>query len=230
MKRTITLSLVAVCLAATSAYAQRPQGAGQPPISAREDAPDPSPVNPATDPNIELFVNDWKKSPPRSLYGKLVFRDMLTRLEGPDPQHPTKKRAVLTSITAISHASLAPGAIASGKSQAGERQSCYTVSGAGQITVNTKAFEVRKGTGFTLTPDFDFKLTSTGKEPLAFYVRTEPIPANAPPAEGIVVVNRFENDRRVGAHWAHIGNGGPQGMRLITIAPRTIPQPHSHPA
>jgi len=33
----------------------------------------------------------------------------------------------------------------------------------------------------------------------------------------------------VGAHWAHIGNGGPAGLSLITIAPHTMPQPHSHP-
>lgn len=49
------------------------------------------------------------------MYGKLVFRDILTRLEGPDPQHPAKKGAVLTAITAISYATLAPGAIANGK-------------------------------------------------------------------------------------------------------------------
>jgi mannose-6-phosphate isomerase-like protein (cupin superfamily) len=34
----------------------------------------------------------------------------------------------------------------------------------------------------------------------------------------------------VGAHWAHINSGGPAGMTLIGIAPRTMPQPHSHPA
>ena len=98
MKNTVTVSLVAICLAATGAYAQRPQGDGQPPISSREDAFDSSPVNRATDPNIEFFVNDWKKSPPRALYGKLVFRDMLTRLEGPDPQHPTRKPRTILEV------------------------------------------------------------------------------------------------------------------------------------
>jgi mannose-6-phosphate isomerase-like protein (cupin superfamily) len=176
-----------------------------------------------------MFVNHWKNAKPRTMYGKLVFRDMLTRLEGTDPQHPAKKGAVLTAITAISYATLNSGATAAGRSQAGERQIFYTSAGDGEITVNGKSSPVRKGTGFTLTPDFDFRLASTGKEPLAFYVRTEPIPANTPPSENIVVTNRFENDRRVGAHWAHIGNGGPQGMSLITIASRTIPQPHSHP-
>ena len=45
----------------------------------------------------------------------------------------------------------------------------------------------------------------------------------------LVVFQRFENDRRVGAHWAHINNGGPAGLTVINIAPRTMPQPHSHP-
>ncbi len=43
------------------------------------------------------------------------------------------------------------------------------------------------------------------------------------------MVNSLDNDRRVGAHWAHINSGGPAGMTLIGIAPRTMPQPHSHP-
>ena len=162
------------------------------------------------------------------MYGKLVFRDILTRLEGSDPLHPTKKGAVLVNIKAISHATLDPGAIATGKTPGGERQVFYTVSGAGQITVNARSYDVHKGTGFTLTPDFDFKLTSTGKEPLAFYVRTEPLPGDYQASTDLVVVQRFENDRRVGAHWAHINNRGPNGMSLINIAPHTIPQPHSH--
>jgi len=229
MTRTIAFSLATICFAAAFGNAQPAARAGQPQATAREDALDPTPINPAADPNIDMFINDWRSAPRRTLYGKLVFRDMLTRLEGPDPQHPTKKGAVLTAITAISYATLDSGATAGGRSQKGERQIFYTSAGTGQITVNSKSFDVKKGTGFTLTPDFDFKLTSTGKEPLAFYVRTEPIPANTPPNENIVVTNRFENDRRVGAHWAHIGNGGPSGMSLITIAPHTMPQPHSHP-
>jgi mannose-6-phosphate isomerase-like protein (cupin superfamily) len=176
-----------------------------------------------------MFINDWRNAEPRAMYGKLVFQDILTTLEGRDPQHPSKKGAVLTAITAISHATLDPGATASGRAQNGERQIFYATGGAGQITVNGKSWDVRDGIGFTLTPDFDFKLTSKGREPLSFYVRTEPVPSNTPPAENLVVYDRFDNDRRVGAHWVHICNGGPAGMNLCTIAPHTMPQPHSHP-
>ena len=177
-----------------------------------------------------MFVNDWRNSKPRTMYGGVVFRDILTRLEGPDPLHPTRKGAVLVNITAISRAELAPGARASGRAAAGERQVFFSMGGPGTIVVNAKSHEVRKGTGFTLTPDTAFTLTNTGKAPLIFYVRTEPLPANYVASADLVVVNSLDNDRRVGAHWAHINSGGPAGMTLIGIAPRTMPQPHSHPA
>ena len=227
MKKIITTSLLAVCIAAPFSYAQQAPRANQ--ATGREDSLDPTPINPATDPNVDMFVNDWRNSTPRTMYGKLVFHDILTKLEGPDPQHPTRRGAVLTAISAISYTTLDPGSTASGKTQPGERQIFLATAGTGQITVNSKSYDVKKGSGFTLTPDFDFKLTTTGKDALAFYVRTEPIPANTPPSPDIVVMNRFDNDRRVGAHWVHICDGGPGGLNLCTIAPHTMPQPHSHP-
>jgi mannose-6-phosphate isomerase-like protein (cupin superfamily) len=238
MKKKILFSVVAVCFAATSVYAQRggagaggaagAAGGGQQPTG-REDSLDPTPVG-ASDPNVGMFVNDWRNSKPRAMYGKLAFHDILTGLEGPDPQHPTKKGAVLTAITAISYATLDPGGVATGREQAGQRQTFFaTGNGAGQVTVNGKSFDVKDGVGFVLTPDFDFKMTSSGKEALAFYVRTEPIPAGTPAVTNFTVTNRFDNDRRIGAHWVHICNGGPNGMNLCTIAPHTMPQPHSHP-
>src|SRR5215471_3493408 len=137
MKKNISFSLIAICFAATLCYAQRAPRADQRPAASREDALDPAPINPAVDPNVDLFINDWRNSQPRAMYGKLVFRDILTRLEGSDPVHPAKKGAVLVNITAISYAMLAPSAIASGRAQKGERQVFYTTGGAGQITVNS---------------------------------------------------------------------------------------------
>jgi mannose-6-phosphate isomerase-like protein (cupin superfamily) len=228
MKKIVIFSLVAICFAFTFGNAQQAPRTAQ--STVREDALDPTPINPAVDPNLDMFINDWSYSQPRVMYGKLVIHDILTKLEGPDPIHPTRKGAVLTGgITAISYATLAPGITISGRSQKGERQVFYATGGVGQVTVNSKSYDIKEGTGFTLTPDFDFKLTTTGVGPLTFYVRTEQVPADTPPNENLVVVNRFDNDRRVGAHWVHIGNGGPNGLSLITIAPHTMPQPHSHP-
>ena len=224
MKLIVTLSLVVVCASVTFGYAQQAQ-----PRTSREDALDPSPIDPTVDPNIDMFVNDWRNAAPRTMYGGVVFRDILTRLEGPDPLHPTKKGAVLVNITAISHATVAAGARVNGRAAAGERQVFFTMAGTGTIAVNSKSHDVRKGTGFTLTPETAFTLSNTGKGPLTLYVRTEPLPGSYVASADFVVVNSLDNDRRVGAHWAHINSGGPAGMTLIGIAPRTMPQPHSHP-
>jgi mannose-6-phosphate isomerase-like protein (cupin superfamily) len=225
--KTVVFSLTAICFVIIPGHAQ--QGSSAQSATAREDALDPTPIDPRVDPNVDMFINDWRNAKPRAMYGKLVFHDILTKLDASDPLHPASKGAVLTAITAISYATLAPGATASGRVKEGERQVFLATAGAGQITVNSKSYDIKDGSGFTLTPDFDFKLTSTGKETLGLYVRTEPIPENTPPSDNIVVVSRFDNDRRVGAHWVHICNGGPNGMNLCTIAPFTMPQPHSHP-
>lgn len=220
MKNFLLLTFAACCLSTFSLPAD----------AARQDGLDPRPIDSAVDPDIDLFINDWRKAKSRKLYGSLLVQDILTPLEGGDPLRPKKKGAVLVGITAISRATLAPGAKASGRAVSGERQVFYTASGEGKLVVNGTAYPVRKGTGFTLTPEFDFSIAAIGSEALIFYVRTEPLPTNYQPRADVVVVQRFDNDRRIGNHWVHIGNGGPSGMSLITIAPRTIPHPHSHPA
>ncbi len=231
MRRMLVLLFVAGCLTATACDAQQAprRGGVQAQATTREDALDPTPVDPATDPNIDMFINDYRNSKARTVYGSLVFRDILTRLDGVDKLHPVKRGAVLSDIAVVSYATLAPGATASGKVAAGNVQIFLAVGGEGKITVNSKTSELKDGVGFTLSPDFDFKLTSTGKAPLAFYVREEPIPANFKATPDLVVISRWDNDRRVGAHWVHTCNGGPNGLNLCTIPPHTMPQPHSHP-
>lgn len=230
MKRLLAISTIALCLTAAAAYAQQsPQRPARAVSSAREDALDPSPVDPAKDPKLNLFLNDWHNSKPRTEYGKLIVQDILTKLDSTDPLHPHKAGAVLSEITAVSHATLPPGRAVTGRSKAGVREIYYTIDGHGTVTVAGKDHAVKEGIGFTLTPDFGFKLVNTGKKPLNFYVRTEDVPPMTKPNPDIVVVNRFDADRRIGAHWVHTCNGGPQGLNLCTVAPHTMPQPHSHP-
>jgi mannose-6-phosphate isomerase-like protein (cupin superfamily) len=229
MKTIIGLLCIASCFTGTSNFAQQAPRRAQPQSTSREDALDPTPVNPAVDPNIDMFINDYRNAKPRTAYGSLVFRDILTRLDGADKLHPIKKGAVLSDIAVVSYATLAPGAAASGKVTPGNVQIFFAVGGEGKITVNSKSYDLKDGVGFTLTPEFDFKLSSTGKVPLGFYVREEPLPSNFKPSPDLVVVSRWDNDRRVGAHWVHTCNGGPNGLNLCTIPPHTMPQPHSHP-
>ena len=198
---------------------------------------DPRQFDPAVDPDIDMFVNHWNNSTPRVMYGDLVFRDVLTGLEGPDALHPTRKGAVLVYQTAISYATIEPDAIASGRAKDGEQQVFYVTGGTGTITAKNKTYDIKEGMGFILTPEFDFELTCTGEEQLSFYVVTEPLPTGFKANKDLVVKNRFDGNKGAGAHWAHIGNGivnrndgiaNYSGMGLITIDARTIPHPHSH--
>ena len=168
---------------------------------------DPRQYNPAVDPNVDMFTNHWSNSVPRVMYGHMVFRDILTGLEGPDPLHPTRKGAVLLEQNAISYATLEPGATAKGSANAGEQQVFYVTGGAGDITTARKTTAIKDGNGFILTPEFEFTLTCTGDEQLTFYVITEPLPDGFEANKELVVKNRFDGTKRTGAHWAHIGNG-----------------------
>ncbi len=64
---------------------------------------DPAMYDPKTEPDMDLFMGNWRNSMPRLMHGSLVFRDMLTALEGPDDLHPTRRGAVLQYADAISY-------------------------------------------------------------------------------------------------------------------------------
>ncbi len=225
MKR-IVMFMLAALLMSTCAFAQ-----------ADVSALDPRQFDPKVDPDVDLFVNNWTNSIPRIMFGDMIFRDILTALEGPDSLHPTRKGAVLLEQSAISYATLEPGAVASGRAKAGEQQVFYVSGGTGIMTSNGKTSEIREGMGFIITPEFEFSLTGTGDKQMTFYVVTEPLPQGFKVNTGLKITNRFNGNKSTGAHWAHIGNGiigGGDGMAnygglsLITIDARTIPHPHSH--
>ena len=234
MKRIAVLFLIAICFSTTPSDAQQAPGGGQQAQRGVQAQPttlgsalDPTPVDPSVDPNIDMFINDYRNSKPRTVYSSLVVRDILTKLDSPDRIHPTHKGAVLTNMTAVSYATLAPGASASGRVPQGDVQIFLAAGGEGKIEVNSKSYDIKDGIGFTLTPNFDFKLTSTGKVPMSFYIREQPLPNGYMAGPDLVVASHYDIDRHVGAHWVNTCGGGPDGMLYCTIPPHTMPQPHS---
>jgi len=198
---------------------------------------DPNPYDPAVDPDIDMFIGHWHNSMPRIMYGTMVFRDVLTELQGDDPLRPTKKCAVLVYQHAVSHATLDPGGKAVGSPPEGQQQVFYVTDGEGTIASGGKTHELKAGMGFITTPRFEVEIRCTSDTDLTFYVLTEKLPADFSANESLVVTNRFNNRKGTGAHWAHIGNSiigkkegmaNFSGMGLITMDARTIPHPHSH--
>jgi mannose-6-phosphate isomerase-like protein (cupin superfamily) len=227
--KTIVLSCILALGLASAAQAADPP-------APREDALDPSPINPATDPAMTMFVGDYRDAAPRTEYGALVFQDILTSRGAGDILRPTAKGAVLSTMLAVSRATLAPATTAAGRGPAKRYQALIATEGAGTITVGGKTFQVAPGSYFQLTPGDEFKLANTGRIPMVFYARTEPLPSNfaATPFE---VVNRYDNDRVFGAHWSHscdMVQTGPTTKRFppmtfCSMSPYSMPQPHSHP-
>ena len=59
---------------------------------------DPNMYDPKTEPDNDMFMGNWRNSVPRLMHGSLVFRDMLTALEGPDDPSPDTPAALFFSI------------------------------------------------------------------------------------------------------------------------------------
>jgi mannose-6-phosphate isomerase-like protein (cupin superfamily) len=227
----VALCLLALYMLATTAvYAQEKY-----PYAAL----DPKPYDSSVDPPYSMFLGHWQNSMPRLMHGSIVFRDILTSLEGDDSLRPTRKSAVLVYNSAISHAVLQPGATAQSDKLDGEQQVFFVDSGQGVIRSGKKSYEIKKGYAFIVTPKFDFELQTTGDEALGMYVLTEPLPDGFKPNEKIWVKNRFENDLFMRIHWSNIdrrivgrddGMANYSGMTFVNIDAHTMAQPHSHNA
>jgi mannose-6-phosphate isomerase-like protein (cupin superfamily) len=200
---------------------------------------DPERPNPATDPDIDMFMGNWRDSMPRTMHGNMVFRDMLTTLQGPDRLHPTRKGAVLESSTAVSYATLEPGASAWNveKQLEGVQQVFVVDSGAGTITSGNKTSALTKDVSFIITPGLNFRIASSGKEYLTFYVVTEKLPQGFTPNQELVVVDNRGEAPFMRVHWAHIDrplinsrNGMSQygAFTEVKLDAMTMSQPHSH--
>jgi hypothetical protein len=152
---------------------------------------DNAPYNRATDPDIDMFMGNWRDGFPRIMHGSLQFRDMLTALEGPDSLHPTRRGAVLVNAEAVSYAMLEPRTAA--HPVAGElkgiQQTFVVNSGTGVITSGSQKADLSKDMAFIITPGLDFKLTATGDKYMTFYVVSEKIPPGFTPKATLQIVD-----------------------------------------
>ena len=213
-----------------------------PPASSQTQAPDYGMLdgrsyNPKTDPDIDLFIGNWRDSLPRHTYGSLIERDILTKSAG-DPLHPHTKGAVLTYINRLTHGILNTGYSTTPSKLSGEQVVFYIDSGEGTFAAGGKTAALRVGITVLLPPGIEFVMKNTGRVPLTMYLIAEPVPAGFVPRNEIVV--KDENILPIDTstvHWSHIpkfflgkkdGLATIDGMAPVWFDGMTMGQPHSH--
>ena len=196
----------------------------------------PTQFDPAKDPCIDLFMGHWKDSMPRSLYGSLVVRDILTRCDG-DPLHPKWKGAALTDIISVSYATLYPHAMTIPSILKGEQQVFYINSGKGVIRAGKSTSELGEGIGVFMPAGLEFTLANTGDEPMTMYMVAEPLAPGFIPKKEMVVKDTFKRQLTISVHWSNMDRGmfgkndglsTLSGIGPVMLDAMSIAQPHSH--
>lgn len=196
---------------------------------------DGRPYTPGVDPDINLYMNTWKNSPPVMTHGTLEERDILTK---GDPMKPPAKGAVLKYVNGFTHGTLAPKTSTTPTKLKGEQEIFYFLTGTGTIKAGSNKADLYSGISILMPPDREFTITSTGDEPLTMYIIKEPIPKDFKPVKNMVV--KDENTLPISGttgHWAHIvkgvfskddGLGTMLAVLTVTYDQMTIGHPHSH--
>jgi len=153
---------------------------------------DNSPINPATDQDVDMFMGNWRDAFPRIQHGNLYFRDMLTVLRSADSLHPARRGAVLVNAAAVSYAMLEPGSTAHDiDGELSGIQEVFVVnSGTGVISSGSKTVELARDMAFIITPGLGFRITATGDKYMTFYVVSERLGDFRPKTTLQVVDNR----------------------------------------
>lgn len=225
-----SIALLMLCLLTVS-----PALAQDPPANSMLD---PKPYDPATDPNVTMFVGNWRDSMPRNIHGSLVVRDILTQNDGGDHLRPPRKAACLTELVSVSHATLEPGASTQQDKLSGIQELYYFVGGEGTLSSGGKTYEIHKGSSALVPPGITFSMAAAaGREPLAMYLIVEPIPEGFTPRKDVAVRFEFDRQQFISVHWANIdrafigkddGTAVIGGLTGVKIDPMTMAQPHSH--
>ena len=212
---------MALCLCAVSvSYAQNLDG---------------RPYDPAVDPNVDMYMANWKESMPRHTHGSLIGRDILTK---GDPMDPPRKGAVLAYVNAFVYASLAANSSTVPTVLDGEQEVFYILSGNGTITAGAKTADIHSGVAVLVPPDLKFTIRNTGDEPVTMYIIKDPVFDGFIPLTDMAVVD--ENIAPYGTsngHWSNIRKtlfGKNDGLATLNSVlsiwfdSMTINHPHSH--
>lgn len=190
---------------------------------------------PGVDPDIDMFISNWKESMPRHTHGSLIERDVLTK---GNPMHPESRGAALEYVNRYTYATLPAYNKTEPTTLQGEQEIIFIVSGKGVIEAKGKTSELYKGITILVPAGLEFSMTAAGDEPLTMYLISEPIPEDFRPNDDLLIrdENTIPTDDGKG-HWCHIvkylfetpdGLGTLERILTVTINPMNIGHPHSH--
>lgn len=218
--------LILSCFVSSIVFAQTPQ-----PYSML----DPRPYDPATDPDIDMFIGSWKESMPRRSHGSLIERDILTK---GDPLNPRTRGAVLKYVNRFVYATLDAHNTTTPVTLDGEQEIFYILSGEGKVSAGSKTAELYSGIAVLMPAKLEFIIENTGDEPLAMYLVAEPYPEGFRLNDEMLVVDeRTTPVTTPNAHWVGIvkplfktsdGLGTLEAILTCQFDPMTFFHPHSH--
>ncbi|MFC1694457.1 hypothetical protein ACFL1R_13255, partial [Candidatus Latescibacterota bacterium] len=105
---------------------------------------DHRPLDPVIDPDIDMFLNNWKNSIPFNSHGSITERAILTKCDG-DPLKPKRKGGVLNVVNRLSRATLDSYSTTTPTTLKGEQEIFYIMSGKGVVKAGNKTAELRNG-------------------------------------------------------------------------------------
>jgi len=198
---------------------------------------DGAPFDPATDIDIDMYIRNWRESPPVTTHGALLERDVFTACDG-DPLAPKTRGAVLKYTRKFSFSILLPNLTTVPVTPAGEQELFYITGGNGILSAGGSMFSLYPGVTFLVPEGIVFTLENTGVEDLTMYHIVEPVPDGFKPVDHIVWRDEnLEPFHTTTAHWVNCNKWliraeeGLSDINLfltVTIPPGEFAQPHSH--
>lgn len=188
------------------------------------------------DPDIDMYMGNWKESWPKRIHGSLMVREILTQCES-DPLSPAYRGAVLTSAKLFAYTTLIRNNVTIPVSLKGEQEIFYILSGKGTVTVGGNIYNLHPGMAFLIPENLEFSLKGGENEHLNMYMVVEPTPPGFKPANTIVIHDEAQiKAAATPGNWVYItktlfkpqdGLASLRSVFIVNMEPNTFGQPRS---
>lgn len=197
---------------------------------------DPAPLDMNVQPDIDMFIGNWREEAPIITHGGLVERNVFVRSKG-DPLKPYRPGAVLGFFKQVSYATLYGHTVTEETTPEDEQELFYVIRGNGALEADGESYALRKNVAVLVPKGMAFKITNLTADDLCMYHIVEPAAPDFRARTGIVWTDESkQNVYATDEHWANECRMLIPGRYLsdmsafitVTIPPNTFTQPHSH--